>query len=146
MPDLFFYWSPVLAVVFSDVLYQVCARKMSEGENPLAPLFGSYAAAALLCFFLFLTVVPEARLSLSVSGISPMVFFVGPAIAGLEIGSVYMYRNGWSMNVGFTLFTAATVVVLFLIGAAFYGESVTFLRLAGAVTAMAGIYLVVNES
>lgn len=146
MSDLFFYWTPVLAVIFSDVLYQVCARKMSEGENPLAPLFGAYAAAALLCFVLFLAVIPEEHLSFHFSGISPMAILIGPAIAGLEIGSVYMYRNGWSMNVGFTLFTAATVVVLFLIGAVFYGESVTFLRLAGALIAMGGIYLVVNES
>lgn len=139
------YWLPAAAVVMADMMYQMCARKMSGGDDPLPALFGSYLAASLLCVLLLFLTEPGMDFGEMLFRFHPAALVVGVSVCGLEAGSIYMYKNGWAMNTGFLLYTAAIVAILFVIGALFYGEAVTLTRLAGVVLVLGGMALTVNE-
>ena len=46
MESLFQMWWPVACVVLADVIYQVCAKKISSGTDPLAALGVTYLVSA----------------------------------------------------------------------------------------------------
>ena len=69
---------------------------------------------------------------------------VGLAITGLEVGSIFMYRAGWPMNIGFLVYTALAIVVLLMVGHFMYGESLRPLQHVGIILAAAGMFLIVR--
>ena len=115
MDNLFQMWWPVACVVLADVIYQVCAKKISSRADPLAALGVTYLVSAAVC----------AGLYYGMGGMDLLVRYV-PCPAGrgryrlcgdgLEVGCVYMYKAGWAMNVGFILYTAMIVAALLVCG------------------------------
>lgn len=55
-----------------------------------------------------------------------------------------MYRAGWPMNVGFIVYTASIVVVLAIVGSVFYGDSMSWMRLAGILLTLTGMFCIVK--
>ncbi len=141
---MFSLWWPVALIVFSDVLYQICAKKISSNASPLAALGMTYLVSALVCAGLFEILAPGESLLAALSAVPLPAVVVGISIAGLEVGTIYMYRAGWPMNIGFMVYTAIIVVLLLFIGAFAYGEPLTALKCAGAFLACGGMYLIVR--
>lgn len=56
--ELFALWWPVALVVGADVIYQVCAKKLSSHASPMAALGVTYIASAIVCAVLFEIMVP----------------------------------------------------------------------------------------
>lgn len=143
MDNLFQMWWPVACVVLADVIYQVCAKKISSGADPLAALGVTYLVSAVVCAGLYygmggmdlLADMSHARLAAA---------GIGFAVTGLEVGCVYMYKAGWAMNVGFILYTAMIVAALLVVGAVFYGEAVSFTAMAGLIITSSGMYMIVR--
>ena len=46
-------WWPVVLIVVADVIYQICAKKLSSVAYPLAALGATYLVSALTCVLLF---------------------------------------------------------------------------------------------
>ena len=46
---LAYIW-PIALVVFSNVVYQICAKSMPRGINPLASLTVTYLRDILVCY------------------------------------------------------------------------------------------------
>lgn len=143
MESLFQIWWPVACVVLADVIYQVCAKKISSGADPLAALGVTYLVSAAVCVSLYYGMggmnlfVDMSRAGLAAAGI-------GFAVTGLEVGCVCMYKEGWAMNVGFILYTAMIVVALLAVGAVLYGEAVSFTAMAGLIITSSGMYMIVR--
>ena len=143
MDNLFQMWWPVACVVLADVIYQVCAKKISSGTDPLAALGVTYLVSAAVCAGLYygmggmdlLADMSHARLAAA---------GIGFAVTGLEVGCVYMYKAGWAMNVGFILYTAMIVAALLVVGAVLYGEAVSFTAIAGLIITSSGMYMIVR--
>lgn len=47
-------WWPVVLIVVADVIYQICAKKLSSAASPLAALGATYLVSALACVLLFI--------------------------------------------------------------------------------------------
>ena len=143
MDNLFQMWWPVACVVLADVIYQVCAKKISSGTDPLAALGVTYLVSAAVCAGLYygmggmdlLADMSHARLAAA---------GIGLAVTGLEVGCVYMYKADWAMNVGFILYTAMIVAALLVVGAVLYGEAVSFTAMAGLIITSSGMYMIVR--
>ena len=144
METAFALWWPVFLVVGSDVMYQVCAKTLSSHKSPLAALGTTYLVSALLCAILFEFFVPEATLFSGIQEAHPAALLVGVAITGLEVGSIYMYRVGWAMNIGFIVYTAMASVVLLVVGCLLYGESLSALQFLGLFLASLGMFCIVR--
>lgn len=48
------------------------------------------------------------------------------------------------MNVGFIVYTASIVVVLAIVGSVFYGDSMSWMRLAGILLTLTGMFCIVK--
>lgn len=142
--ELFALWWPVALVVGADVIYQVCAKKLSSHASPMAALGVTYIASAIVCAVLFEIMVPGKSIFAELLLVQPAAIVVGAAIAGLEVGSIYMYRAGWPMNVGSIVYTASIVVVLAIVGSVFYGDSMSWMRLAGILLTLTGMFCIVK--
>ncbi len=141
---MFSLWWPVALIVLSDVIYQICAKKISSNASPLAALGMTYLVSALACALLYEIFSPGGNLWAALLAVPLPAAVVGISITGLEVGTIYMYRAGWPMNIGFMVYTAIIVVLLLFIGAASYGEPLTLLKCAGAFLACGGMYLIVR--
>ena len=144
MKELFALWWPVFLVVGADVIYQICARTLSSHKSPLAALGTTYLVSASLCAVLFEALVPEGHILTEILSAHPAAFLVGVSITGLEVGTIYMYRKGWAMNIGFIVYTALTVAALLLAGCFFYGETLSALQFLGLILASCGMFCIVR--
>lgn len=142
--DYFYLWWPVALIVGSDVVYQVCAKKLSSHASPLAALGMTYIMSAILCAILFEIIVPNGHIWQELSEVHFPAVIVGISIAGLEVGVIYMYRAGWQMNIGFITYTACITVLLLFIGAFAYNEPLGVMKLAGVVLTVIGMFCVVK--
>ena len=131
-------------IVGADVVYQVCAKKLSTHASPLAALGTTYIVSALACALLFELTVPEGHIWQELTQVHIPAVIVGISIAGLEVGTIYMYRAGWQMNMGFITYTACIVVLLLFIGAFIYGEPLGWMKLVGVVLTMVGMACIVK--
>lgn len=142
--ELFTLWWPVFLVVGADVVYQICAKTLSSHKSPLAALGITYMVSASLCALLFEVLVPEGHILSEILSAHPAAFLVGISITGLEVGSIYMYRVGWAMNIGFIVYTALASVALLVAGCFFYGESLSVLQFFGLILASVGMFCIVR--
>ena len=113
--ELFALWWPVALVVGADVIYQVCAKKLSSHASPMAALGVTYIASAIVCAVLFEIMVPGKSIFAELLLVQPAAIVVGAAIAGLEVGSIYMY-----------------------------GDSMSWMRLAGILLTLTGMFCIVK--
>lgn len=143
MESLFQIWWPVACVVLADVIYQVCAKKISSGADPLAALGVTYLVSAAVCVGLYYG-MGGMNLFADMSHAGLAAAGIGFAVTGLEVGCVCMYKEGWAMNVGFILYTAMIVVALLAVGAVFYNEAVSFTAMAGIILTSSGMYMIVR--
>lgn len=142
--NYFALWWPVALIVGADVVYQVCAKKLSTNASPLAALGLTYIVSAFLCAVLFEIVVPDGHIWQELQHVHIPAVIVGISIAGLEVGTIYMYRAGWQMNTGFLTYTACISVLLLFIGAFVYGEPLGWVKLAGVVLTLIGMGCIVK--
>ena len=124
-------WWPVVLIVVADVIYQICAKKLSSVASPLAALGATYLVSALTCVLLFEALSPAGDLMAALAAVPFPAAVAGVSIAGLEVGTIYMYRAGWPMNVGFIVYTGIIVVLLLFIGSCIYTEPMGLMKLAG---------------
>lgn len=127
--ELFALWWPVALVVGADVIYQVCAKKLSSHASPMAALGVTYIASAIVCAVLFEIMVPGKSIFAELLLVQPAAIVVGA---------------GWTMNVGFIVYTASIVVVLAIVGSVFYGDSMSWMRLAGILLTLTGMFCIVK--
>lgn len=142
MGELFNYWWPVFMIVGGDVLYQICAKKMAKKGNPIAALGLLYFSSAILCAILFELFVPGGGIFQAILQSPAGAIIMGISMVGLEIGAIYIYVNGWAMNVGFTVYTSLIVIALLLFGTFFYGEPLSLQQILGCIVASIGTFMI----
>lgn len=141
---MFALWWPVALIVMADVMYQICAKKLSSAASPLAALGATYLVSALTCALLFEIFSPAGDLLTALGTVPLPAAVAGISIAGLEVGTIYMYRAGWPMNVGFIVYTGIIVVLLLFIGSCIYAEPMGLMKLAGVALTCLGMFCIVR--
>ena len=112
----FSFWWPVGLVVVAGVGYQVSAKEVAGGTDPLAALVVTYLVASLTSFLI---------------------------IAFIEIGTIFIYKAGWTMNASFIVTNALITLCLILTGAVLYGEKLSRRQALGIVVSFIGICCIV---
>ena len=139
---MFSYIWPIALVVFSNTLYQICAKSVPEGMNPLASLTVTYLIGAAVSCGMYYLLNRDANLfrELLLTNWAPAV--LGVVIVGLEVGFIYAFRAGWQISVARTVTSAAVAVILIFVGVLGYREAVTWNKIAGIVICLAGLALI----
>lgn len=139
---MFSYIWPVALVVISNTLYQVCAKSVPEGMNPLASLTVTYLIGAVVSCALYYMLNRDANLfrEVRLTNWAPVV--LGIVIVGLEVGFIYAFRAGWQVGTTQIITSAVVAALLIFVGYLLYHEAITWNKIAGIIICLAGLVLI----
>ena len=99
---MFKFWWPIGLIILSSVGYQVGLKEVSTGMDPFVALVVTYLVASAVSFAIyFIQGTGEAGWKKDIFTINPAALGLGAAIVGIELGNVYMYQAGWTVNTAF---------------------------------------------
>ncbi len=139
---MFSYIWPIALVILSNTLYQVCAKSVPEGMNPLASLTITYLIGAVLSCALYYILNRDANLfrEIRMTNWAPIV--LGIVIVGLEVGFIYAFRAGWQVSVAQIVSSAVVAVMMIFVGYLLYHEAITWNKIVGIIICLAGLVLI----
>ena len=138
---LSYIW-PIALVVLSNTLYQICAKSVPEGMNPLASLTVTYLVGAAVSCALYFILNRNANLlrEIRLTNWAPIV--LGVVIVGLEVGFIYAFRAGWQISMAQIVSSAVLAVILIFVGYLLYHEAITWNKIVGIIICLAGLVLI----
>lgn len=141
---MFSTWWPLLLVVLSSVGYQVGLKEVSGIGDPMISLMVTYLAASVVSFVIyFFQSLGKESFFRGVFSVNVSAMGLGLAIVGIEVGTLFMYRAGWAVNVAFVVANSLIVAALMLTGFLLYKEKLTLRQLIGVGISLAGILCIV---
>ena len=138
-------WSmlyPILIIVLSNVLYNVCTKSTPSEINAFATLSVTYLVAAAVSFAIFFITSKNKNILTEFSKTNWTTFVLGFVIIGLELGYILAFRNGWKMNTASVTANITLAVALIFVSMIFYKESITLKQVAGIVLCGGGLVLI----
>lgn len=136
------YVWPVVLIICSNVLYQVCSKATPEKIDPLASLTVTYSMGMIASAVLYFVLNRDGNLLREYSHLNWAPFVFGIALVGLEVGFIYAYRAGWAVSTISTVQSAFLAVVLIFVGALLYRESITLNKVLGVAICLVGLYFI----
>lgn len=139
---MFSYLWPMLLVVVSNALYQVCAKSVPSELNPFASLTITYLISAFASLILFLVFRNGSTLVQEYRQLNWTSFILGVVIVGLEAGCIFAYKNGWQLN-SFQIVQGALLgIVLIFVGKIVFAEQITLSKILGIIICLIGLYFI----
>lgn len=139
--NTFGYVAPLVLVIVSNTLYHLISKNTPASANPFAGLIATYGIAFLGSIVLMF-ITKKATLHEEIQRLSTANFLMGLVIIGVEGGYMLMYQKGWEISKGSLIANISIAVILFFIGKAFFGESVSIQKVLGIAFCIIGIFLV----
>ena len=136
------YVWPIALVVFSNTLYQICAKEVPAGINAFASLTVTYLVGAVASGLLFLVTGNGANLLQEYGRLNWAPFVLGLVILGLEAGWIYAYKAGWPVSTAFIVHSAILAGFLLAVGYVLYREPLAWNKVAGVVICLIGLYVI----
>lgn len=136
------YILPLALVVASNVMYQICAKAVPSGINPLASLTVTYAVGTVLSLVLYFILNRDVNLFAEYRKLNWAPFLLGVSIVGLEVGFILAYKAGWQMSILQVVQGIILAMILLFIGFIFFKEGITWNKIAGVVVCLAGLTLI----
>uniref|UniRef100_I5AX94 EamA-like transporter family n=1 Tax=Eubacterium cellulosolvens (strain ATCC 43171 / JCM 9499 / 6) TaxID=633697 RepID=I5AX94_EUBC6 len=136
------YVWPIALVIFSNVVYQVCAKSVPKEMNPFASLTVTYFIGAVASAVLYFVLGRNANLAKEYSRLNWAPFVLGIVIVGLETGWIYAYKAGWQVSTGFIVQSAVLSVMLLAVGYLLYHEAFTWNKVVGVVICLIGLVFI----
>jgi len=127
------------AIAFA--LYNVFIKLAALKVNPIVGTFALQLAAALLGLLAYsILKFGGKEIMITSTGLTYAIvagIFVGVA----EILFFMMFTKGVDLSIGLSLVTAGSVLIAAIIGILFLGESISTIKIAGAIFAILGVVL-----
>ena len=139
---MFAYIWPIGLVVFSNVMYQICAKSTPEAINPLASLTITYAVSTVVSGILYYVLNKGGNLSKEYSHLNWSPFVLGVVIIGLEVGWIYAYKAGWQVSRGMIVQSSFLAVALLFVGFLLYHEVLNPSKIIGVLICLVGLYFI----
>jgi drug/metabolite transporter (DMT)-like permease len=139
---MFAYIWPIALVVLSNTFYQICAKSVPDGMNPLASLTVTYLVGAAVSCALYFLLNRNASLLREFRLLNWAPFVLGIAIVGLEVGFIYAFRAGWQVSMAQIVSSAILAVILIFVGYLLYHEAITWNKIVGIIVCLAGLVLI----
>lgn len=139
---MFGYIWPVLLIVGSNVVYQLCTKGSPESVSPFASLAVTYLVGAICSAVLYFISEPQPSLLRELAGLNAAPFLLGAVVVGLEAGFIFAYRAGWQVSMLSIVQSTLLAVILLFVGAAVYGEPLSKNKLIGALICLVGLAVI----
>ena len=133
---------PILIIVLSNTVYNICAKSTPTGINSFAALSITYLVAAAVSFTVFLITNSGKNIFAELGKANWSSFVMGVVIIGLELGYILAYRSGWKMNTVSGTANIALAVILLIVAYIFYKETLTLKQVIGMILCGGGLVLI----
>jgi drug/metabolite transporter (DMT)-like permease len=130
-----------LIAIAGQVLYHVTQKSISAGAHPVISLLTFYLVAAVLTLPLLLFFPVNGSLGEEIQKLNWAVYGVAASIVMIEIGFLLAYRAGAELSSAAVLTASVVAVSTLVIGAVFFRESLSVVKVAGIALCLAGIGL-----
>lgn len=138
---MFRYVFPIVIIVFSNILYNICQKATPEKANPFSALIVTYLTAALLSFIVLCFYRGDKELFQYFKGLSWTSIALGFSILGLEFGYLMAYRAGWSISIAPLVANSFLALMLIPIGIIIFKEGFTLNKTIGVIFCIAGLII-----
>ena len=140
--EMFNYVWPIVLVIFSNVVYQICAKSVPKKMNPFASLTITYIVGAVASAILYFVLEKDGNLIKEYSKLNWAPLVLGIVIVGLETGWIYAYKAGWQVSTGFIVQSSVLAVMLLVVGYFLYHEAFTWNKVVGVVICLIGLVFI----
>lgn len=138
---LSYIW-PIILIVASNIVYQICAKSVPDAMHPLASLTITYGVGAVISAALYFLLSKNGNLLREYQHINWAPLALGVVIVGLEVGYIYAYKAGWPVSTTATVQSAFLAVALVFVGFLLYREHITWSKAAGVVICLIGLFFI----
>ena len=139
---MFNYLWPIVLVVLSNTIYQICAKSVPKEMNPFASLTVTYLIGAVASAIMYFVLGKNGNLIKEYGKLNWAPFVLGLVIVGLEAGWIYAYKAGWQVSTGFIVQSAILAVMLLAVGFFLYHEALTWNKIVGVVICLVGLVFI----
>ena len=141
---MFYYVWPVLLVVLSNTVYQICTKGVPENMNPFASLIITYLVGATVAFIMFLILGDSRDILTELKKANWTSFVLGIVLVWLEVGFIYVYKAGWKVSAAKIVTSSILGVILIVVGYVGYKEAITWNKnkIVGVIICLAGLGLI----
>ena len=139
---MFMYVFPIVLIVVSNIVYNVCQKSTPSNVNPFSALLITYLTAAILTLIASVFYKSEKGFLQSFNELNWTSVALGVAIVGLELGYLLAYRAGWNISLGSLVANIILALLLIPIGLLFYKEGFALNQIIGVVFCMVGLILI----
>ncbi len=136
------YIWPIVLVVVSNVVYQICAKSVPKDMDAMASLTITYAVGTVCSAVMYFVMNRGGNLIAEYSKLNIAPFLLGISVVGLEVGFIYAYKIGWQVSTASIVQSAFLAVVLMFAGALLYHETITVNKAVGIAVCLAGLWIV----
>lgn len=133
---------PILIIVASNTIYNICAKSTPMGINAFASLTVTYLVAALSALAMFFITSKDKNLVAELAGINWSQIALGISIVGLESGFIFAFRAGWKLGLAQLVASVSVSCILILIGYLAYKEVLSVRQLLGIGICAVGLFLI----
>ena len=133
---------PIALVIFSNIIYQICAKGVPKDMDAMASMTITYMVGALCSAVMFFVMNKNGNLLHEYAKMNVAPVFLGISVVGLEVGFIYAYKNGWAVSTASLVQSAFLAVALIIVGAALYHETITANKVIGIVICLIGLYFI----
>ena len=140
--SLFNYIWPIALLVFSNTVYQICAKEVPSNMDTFASMTITYAVGTICSAIMFFAFNRGSNLIAEYGKTNWAPFALGVSVVGLEVGFICAFKNGWSVSTAQVVQAAFLAVVLIFVGALLYKEAITANKIIGIVMCMIGLWFI----
>ena len=133
---------PIVLVVFSNIIYQICAKEVPKDMNAMASMTITYFVGAVCSAIMYFVMNKNGNLLQEYMKTNWAPFFLGVSVVGLEVGFIYAYKNGWAVSTASIMQSVFLAVALIIVGAVLYHEEITANKVIGIVICLIGLYFI----
>jgi len=139
---MFNYIWPLLIIIFSNTLYQICAKGIPSKMSPYASMTITYAVATLFSAVAFFATTKGGNILKEFSHTNWATIVLGIVITGLEVGFIFAYKAGWKVNTLSVTTNAILAIVLIFVGLIGYHEAINWSKVLGVTICLVGLYFI----
>ena len=133
---------PIALVVFSNIIYHICAKGLPKDMNTMASMTITYLVGALCSAIMFFVMARGGNLMHEYSKMNIYPALLGISVVGLEVGVIYAYKAGWAVNTASIVQSVFVAVALIFVGAILYNEGINANKIIGIIICLVGLYFI----
>lgn len=142
---MFNYLWPLAIIVFSNIVYQICAKGIPQQMNTYASMTVTYAVATLFSAIMFFVTTRGSNILNEFRFSNWATVILGIVITGLEVGFIYAYKAGWKVSTLAIVTNAFLAIGLLVLGFFMYHENISLTKIVGVLICLVGLWFINRE-